>query len=141
MAIFWAALGVGSAGAIIYGIRRHQPARSGPWLLLAGAIVASATGDVLTALNRPRIADICFYAMMVLVACSLLQLTRIGTILVDRARLIDLLAFACSAMLVAWVFVIGDASRIGELYGAYAMGALLLLAVVVRLMVAAGWRL
>ena len=137
-AIEWIVLGIGSAAAIFYGVRRHRPARTGPWLLLAGAIVASAAGDVLTALNRPGVADVCFYAMFVLVACSLLQLTRVGAILVDRARLIDLLAFACSTLLVVWVFVIGDAGQIGNISGAYVIGALLLLAVVARVLVAVG---
>nr|WP_308128954.1 PAS domain S-box protein [Actinoplanes polyasparticus] len=137
-AIEWAVLGIGSAAAIVYGVRRHRPARIGPWLLLAGAIVASTAGDVLTALNRPAVADVCFYVMFVLVACALLRLTRVGAILVDRARLIDLLAFACSALLVVWVFVIGDAGRIGNISGAYVIGALLLLAVVVRVLVAVG---
>ncbi|XVU27746.1 PAS domain S-box protein [Actinoplanes sp. CA-054009] len=137
-AIEWIVLGAGSAAAILYGIRRHRPARVGPWLLLAGAIVASAAGDVLTALDRPGAADLCFYAMFVLVAGSLLQLTRVGAVLVDRARLIDLLAFACSALLVVWVFVVGDLGRIGSVSGAYVIGALLLLAVVARVQVAAG---
>ncbi|MFI6070111.1 PAS domain S-box protein [Actinoplanes sp. NPDC051343] len=137
-ALEWIVLGIGSAGAIVYGVRRHRPARTGPWLLLAGAIVASAAGDVLTALNRPGVADFCFYAMIVLVAGSLLQLTRVGAILVDRARLIDLLAFACSTLLVVSVFVVGDAGRIGNVSGAYVIGALLLLAVVARLLVAVG---
>ncbi|GIF00741.1 PAS domain-containing protein [Paractinoplanes rishiriensis] len=137
-AIEWAVLGFGSAAAIAYGVRRHRPARIGPWLLLAGAIVASTAGDVLTALGRPGVADVCFYAMFVLVACGLLQLTRIGAILVDRARLIDLLALGCSTLLVVWVFVVGDAGRIGQISGAYVIGALLLLAVVARVLVAVG---
>ncbi|WP_433367146.1 PAS domain-containing protein [Actinoplanes sp. CA-142083] len=137
-AIEWIVLGIGSAAAIVYGVRRHRPARIGPWLLLAGAIVASGAGDVLTALDRPGVANFCFYAMFVLVACSLLQLTRVGAILVDRARLIDLLAFGCSTLLVIWVFVIGDAGQIGETSGAYVIGALLLLAVVARVLIAVG---
>ncbi|MEV4704192.1 PAS domain-containing protein [Actinoplanes sp. NPDC049316] len=137
-ALEWIVLGIGSAAAIVYGVRRHRPARTGPWLLLAGAIVASAAGDVTTALNRPGVADVCFYVMIALIAWSLLQLTRVGAILVDRARLIDLLAFACSTLLVVWVFVIGDAGRIGDVSGAYVIGALLLLAVVARLLVAVG---
>ena len=137
-AIEWIVLGSGSAAAILYGARRHRPARIGPWLLLAGAIVASAAGDVSTALNRPDVADVCFYAMFVLVACALLQLTRIGAVLVDRARLIDLLAFGCSALLVVWVLVLGDAGRMGDVAGAYVIGALLLVAVVVRVLVAVG---
>lgn len=137
-ALEWIVLGIGSASAIVYGVRRHRPARTGPWLLLAGAIVASAAGDVLTALDRIDLADLCFYAMFVLVACSLLQLTRVGAILEDRARLIDLLAFACSTLLVIWVFVLGDARRIGNVSGAYVIGAVLLLAVVSRVLVAVG---
>ncbi|MGK5683899.1 PAS domain-containing protein [Actinoplanes sp. URMC 104] len=137
-AIEWIVLGTGSAAAIVYGVRRHRPARTGPWLLLAGAIVASAAGDVLTALGRPDVANVCFYVMFVLVACGLLQLTRAGAILVDRARLIDLLAFACSTLLVIWVSVVGDAGWMGDISGAYVIGALLLLAVVVRLLVAVG---
>ena len=133
----WVLLGTGSAAAIVRGVRRHRPARIGPWLLLAGSIVASAAGDVLIALGHPGVAEVCFYAMFVLVACSLLQLTRGGAILVDRARLIDLLAFACSTLLVIWVFVIGDGGQIGPISAAYVIGALLLVAVAVRLLVAA----
>jgi PAS domain S-box-containing protein len=137
-AIEWIVLGSGSAAAIVYGVRRHRPARVAPWLLLAGAIVASAAGDVLTALDRADVAALCFYLMFVLVAASLLQLTRVGAVLVDRARLIDLLAFACSTLLVVWVFAVGEASRIGGVSGAYVIGALLLLAVVTRVLIAAG---
>ncbi|MCO8269789.1 PAS domain-containing protein [Actinoplanes sp. TRM 88003] len=137
-AIEWIVLGIGSATAVVYGVRRHRPARTGPWLLLGGAVVASAGGDVLTALGWPGPAEICFYVMFVLVAASLLQFTRAGAILVDRARLIDLLAFACSTLLVAWVYVVGDAGQIGDISGAYVIGALLLLAVVARVLVAVG---
>ncbi|WP_306209753.1 PAS domain-containing protein [Actinoplanes sp. RD1] len=137
-ALAWMVLGGGSAAAIVSGVRRHRPARSGPWFLLAGAVTASAAGDVLTALGRPGAAEVCFYAMFVPVAWSLLQLTRAGAILVDRARLIDLSAFACSTLLVIWVFVIGDAGRIGDVSGAYVIGALLLVAIVTRLLIAVG---
>ncbi len=136
-AIGWVVLGTASATAIVCGIRRHRPARIGAWLLLAGAVVASASGDVLLALRLPAVADLCFYAMFVLVACALLQFTRGGAVLVDRARLIDLLAFGCSALLVLWVFVIGGRGRIGDIPAAYVIGALLLVAVAVRLLMAA----
>ncbi|PRY21360.1 PAS domain-containing protein [Pseudosporangium ferrugineum] len=137
-ALEWIVLGFGSAAAIVYGVRRHRPGRVGPWLLLAGAIVASTAGDVLTALGRPGAAEVCFYVMFVPVAWCLLLLTRVGAILVDRARLIDLLALACSALLVLWVIVAGDGGRIGNVSGAYVIGALLLLAAVGRVLVAVG---
>ncbi len=136
-ALWWIVLGAGSTTAIVYGVRRHRPARIGPWLLLAGAVATGAAGDVLLALKLPSAAHISFTAMVVLIACALLQLTRGGAILVDRARLIDLLAFLCSTLLVVWVFVVGDFGRIGAIPAAYAIGALLLVAVTARLLVAA----
>jgi PAS domain S-box-containing protein len=137
MALAWMLLGVGSVSAILYGVRRHRPARKGPWLLLAGSISASAIGDVFYALGLRAVADIFFYAMFVLVAWCLLQLTRGGALLVDRARLIDLLAFLCATLLVLWVFVIGGGGRFGSVSAAYVIGALLLVAVAARLLAAA----
>lgn len=137
MALAWVALGLTSVSAILYGVRRHRPARVGPWLLLAASISASATGDVCYALGVRPVADLFYYAMFVLVACSLLQLTRGGALLVDRARLIDLLAFVCATLLVVWVFIIGGDGRFGSVTGAYVIGALLLVTVAARLLAAA----
>lgn len=136
--IEWILFGLAGAGAIIVGVYRHRPARIGPWLLLAGAVVMLAAGDVFFELGEFGIADVCYYAMFVLVGGSLLQLTRGGAILVDRARLIDLLAFAGSTLLVIWVFVIGDGAHFGQVSAAHVLGALLLLGVAVRLWFAAG---
>ena len=116
-AIEWILLGAGSAAAIVFGVSRYRPARIGPWLLLAGSVVTLAVGDVFYANGARGVADICYYGMFVLVASSLLQLTRGGAILVDRARLLDMLAFACSALLVIWVFVIGSSGQIGQHLG------------------------
>ena len=137
-ALEWIVLGIGSAGAIVYGVMRYRPARVGPWLLLAASIIALAVGDVLYATHHDSLADLCYYAMFVLVACGLIQLTRGGAILMDRARLLDLLAFACSMLLVVWVFVIGDQGRIGVISPADIIGDLLLVAVAVRLHMATG---
>src|SRR3712207_6201224 len=125
MALMWLLLGTGSATAILYGVRRHRPARVGPWRLLAGSIMASTVGDVLYALGLRSLADVSFYVMFVLVALSLLQLTRGGALLVDRARLIDLLAFVCATLLVVWVFLISGDAQIGGISAAYVIGALL----------------
>jgi PAS domain S-box-containing protein len=137
-ALEWILLGAGSAGAIVTGVLRHRPARTGPWLLLAGAIVSLATGDVFYALDMRWMANLCYYALFVLVASSLLQLTRGGAILVDRARLIDLLSFACATLLVIWVFLIGGNGQIGHVSAADVMGSLLLTGVAARLRVATG---
>lgn len=137
-AIEWILLGAGSAAAIVFGVSRYRPARIGPWLLLAGSIVTLAVGDVFYANGFRDIADVCYYGMFVLVASSLLQLTRGGAILVDRARLLDMLAFACSTLLLIWVFVIGSSGQIGSISAADVIGDLLLIGVAARLLVAAG---
>jgi PAS domain S-box-containing protein len=137
-AIEWILLGSGSTAAIIVGVRRHRPHRAGPWLLLAAAIASLAIGDVCYAFDAQNSADLCYLAMFALVALSLLQLTRGGTLLVDRARLIDLLASACAVLLVVWVFVIGGSGQFGSISAADVIGDLLLLGVASRLIMAAG---
>ena len=67
-----------------------------------------------------------------------MQFTRGGSLLVDRARLIDLLACACSTLLVVWVFVDRRRGQLGKISAADVIGDLLLIAVAVRLVVAAG---
>ncbi|GIE82647.1 hypothetical protein Aph02nite_85970 [Actinoplanes philippinensis] len=135
-AIEWILLGSGSVGAILWGVHRHRPARRAPWLLLAGAVATLAIGDVFYAYQRMAVADTAYLAMFALVALSLLQFTRGGALLVDRARLIDLVAFACSGMLVVWVFVISVDSRFDLVSPADVIGDLLLLGVAVRLVAA-----
>jgi PAS domain S-box-containing protein len=137
-ALEWILLGAGGAAAVLYGVHRHRPARIGPWILLAGAIVALAVGDVHLALGLSGAAEAFYYGMFVLVACGLLQFTRGGAILVDRARLIDLLAFTCAALLVIWVFVIGGRSEIANVAAVDVIGDLLLIGVAARLRIAAG---
>ncbi|HEX9998876.1 MAG TPA: PAS domain-containing protein [Actinoplanes sp.] len=132
-AIEWILLGAGSCVAIIVGLRLHRPARTGPWLLIAGAITAFALGDVFYAFESWAIAEAFYLANFALIAGALVQLTRGGSVLVDRARLIDLLAFGCSALLVLWIFVIGGRGQIGNVSAADVLGDLVLLGVAVRL--------
>ena len=62
-------------------------------------------------MDRMALADTAYLVMFALVALSLLQFTRGGALLVDRARLIDLVAFTCAALLVVWVFVVSSGGR------------------------------
>jgi PAS domain S-box-containing protein len=137
-AIEWILLGTASTTAIIVGVWWHRPARIGPWLLLAASVASLAIGDVFYALDQQTTADLWYLAVFVLVALSLVQLTRGGALLVDRARLIDLLAFTCSTLLVVWVFVIGSSGMIGKVSAADVIGDLLLIGVASRLIAAAG---
>ncbi|MBB2942025.1 PAS domain S-box-containing protein [Actinoplanes lutulentus] len=135
-AIEWILLGAGSVAAILYGVRRHRPARKAPWLLLAGAVATLSAGDVFYAYRRMDLAEVCYLAMFALVVVCLLQFTRDGSMLADRARLIDLVAFSCSTLLVVWVFVIGSAGQMGAVNAADVIGDLLLTGVSVRLVLA-----
>ncbi|MCA2217862.1 PAS domain S-box protein [Jidongwangia harbinensis] len=135
-AIEWILFGTVSAVAILVGVHRYRPARTGPWLLLGGAVGTLAAGDVFYATGESTGADLCYYAMFVLVVSSMLQFTRSGAILVDRARLIDILAFACATMLVVWVFVIGDGGQLGRISAADVIGDLLMVGVGARLTLA-----
>ena len=138
-AIEWILLGAASAAAVVIGIRRHRPARARPWWLLGASLASLAIGDVFYALHQSTAADLSYTAMFLLVALGLFQLTRGGAVLVDRARLIDLAAFTCSALLVVWVFVLGKSGMLGRIPASDVMGDLLLVGVSGRLIVAA-WR-
>jgi PAS domain S-box-containing protein len=129
-------IGALSAAAVVVGVHRHRPLRSGPWWLLAASIVAMAIGDVAYALGVGAFADVAYLAMFPLVTVSLLQLTRGGAVLVDRARLLDLLAFACAVLLVVWVFVVG--ADVGPASAADIIGDLLLVGVAARLAAGTG---
>lgn len=137
-AIEWIHLGAVSVAAIILGVCRHRPARIGPWLLLAASVSSLAVGDVFSTLDNRFAADLCYLAMFGFVALALLQLTRGGAILIDRARVIDLVAAACAVLLVVQVFMIGGNGRFGEISAADVMGGLLLVGVSARL-IAASW--
>jgi PAS domain S-box-containing protein len=137
-AIEWIVLGAVSATSIILGVRWHRPARVGPWLLLAASVVSLALGDVFYALHDGITAELWYLSVFVLVSLSLIQLTSGGALLVDRARLIDMLAFACAALLVIWVFVIGVRGMIDNISADDVIGDLLLIAVAGRLIAAAG---
>jgi PAS domain S-box-containing protein len=137
-AIEWILLGTAGCAAIIGGVWWHRPARVGPWLLTAGAVASLGAGDIFYAYDATDAAEYCYLAMFVLVAGGLLQFTRGGSLLVDRARLLDLLAFTCSTLLVVWVFVIGSVGGGSPISAADVIGDLLLIGVAVRLMTAAG---
>jgi len=138
-AIEWILLGAASAAAVVMGVRRHRPARVKPWLLLAASLASLAIGDVFYALRQSTASDVAYTAMFLLVALGLLQLTRGGAVLADRARLIDLVAFTCSALLVVWVCVLRNNGMLGQVSASDVIGDLLLVGVSGRLIVAA-WR-
>ncbi|WP_232234581.1 PAS domain-containing protein [Actinoplanes sp. N902-109] len=119
-------------------MHRHRPARLGPWVLIAASVGCLAIGDVFYAFGQFGIADVSYLSMFVTVGLALLRLTQGGTLLMTRARLIDLLAGACSVLLVVWVFMLGTSDRLGNISATDVLGALLLIGVAGRL-IAATW--
>jgi PAS domain S-box-containing protein len=138
-AIEWILLGAASAASVVVGVYRNHPARIMPWVLLGASLVSIAVGDVFYAFGLHTASDLCYTVMFLLVALCLIKLTRGGTVLVDRARLIDVVAFSCSALLVVWVFVVGRSAMLREISAANVLGDLLLVGVSARLIIAA-WR-
>lgn len=139
-AIEWIVLGSASCLAIIVGIRRHRPSRIGPWLLIAASLASMGVGDIFYAVGADGAAEALYLSMFLLVAAALLLFTRFGSLLGDRARLIDLLAASCTTLLVVWVFLIGDQKTVGKISAADVIGDLVLVAVAARLVLAAGGR-
>jgi PAS domain S-box-containing protein len=145
-AVGWPLVGLLSACAVGYGVRRNRPARAVPWWLLAGAVMAGATGDALFTLGGSAgvVSDVIYLAMFPLVAACLVGLTRASVVLRDRSRLLGALMFTCAVALPVWVLVVSPLLRVptlptGEksMIAAYLLGDLLILVTAGRLLLAA----
>jgi PAS domain S-box-containing protein len=145
----WALIGALSTAAIAFGTWWHAPPRRAAWWLLGGAVLAMTLGDAIFGASitgagdtAPAIADVLYFAMFPLLTAGLLMLTRAGGVLRDRSRLLDLLAFGCSAALAAWAFLIGPtlgsalSTDEKSTLAAYTIGDLLILVVATRLLIA-----
>ncbi|MFI5910015.1 PAS domain-containing protein [Dactylosporangium sp. NPDC051541] len=152
--VVWAAIGLASAGAIVHGIMRYRPPRSGPWWALAAALIAMMVGDFIYGLISdaqsaggpaapPALAELAYLLMFPIVAVALVGLTRAGTFLDDRTRLLDLLALGSAALLAAWVFIasprMADGMSAAEwsTQAAFTLGDVIVIVVTVRLVSAA----
>jgi diguanylate cyclase (GGDEF)-like protein/PAS domain S-box-containing protein len=144
----WAAIGLTSAGGVLYGVRRHRPRRRLPWLLLAAAIVAFNCGDIVyTTLagtgSFVTLADGIYLAVSApLLTVGVLLLAR-SVASRDRANLLDTLTLSVGAGLLAWIFLISPYVESPDLTGfqksvtvAYPLYDVLILATLVRLLVA-----
>ncbi|MFY1634051.1 putative bifunctional diguanylate cyclase/phosphodiesterase [Solwaraspora sp. WMMB335] len=137
----WPGLGMASAGAIVFGIRHYRPKRAVAWWCLAAAVVALAAGDTVYAVfPGSAVTELCYLTVFVLTATGLFILTQGARVIGDRARLLDVLTFLCTAALLAWIFIIGPyitapglSTVDRSLLAAYALGDLLILAVMIRL--------
>jgi diguanylate cyclase (GGDEF)-like protein/PAS domain S-box-containing protein len=149
----WALLGCSSAAAIVYGVRVHQPSRRLPWYLLAAALVVFVSGDTIyyaqMALYRaapfPGPSDVLYLLMYPLLAAAFALFIRARSGNRNRAALLDALVPTVSLGLLSWVFMIGPYTRVTDLTllekavsVAYPLGDVLALAMLLRLLTAAG---
>jgi diguanylate cyclase (GGDEF)-like protein/PAS domain S-box-containing protein len=147
--LLWAAVGVSSTIAIVYGVVRHRPRRRLPWSLLAAGIAVFTAGDLVfnaaagtSSQSTPFMADVLYLLVFPLVAAGYWGFTRSSTTIRDRSGLLDLLVFVSAGALLFWVLFVGPhvtgASRDPSdksVAAAYALGNLLVLATTLRLLV------
>ncbi len=147
--VVWAAIGVSSTAAVLVGMRVHQTRHRIPWLLLAAALLAFTTGDVIyDVLTKflgqknpyPSVADIFYLAMYPLMGASFLVFRRLRTAGRDFGRLLDALTLTVGLTLLSWIFLMvpylrdpGYSAFAKGVSVAYPLGDVLILATLARL--------
>ena len=139
--------------AILVAIGLHRPRNATAWLLLAGGLTLTTTGDwTWVVLDRvfgidpfPSVADAFYLAGMGTVAASMWLLIRGRLPEGDRAGLLDALIVTVSAGLLTWVLLLDPVvSATGQSTGelavalAYPLIDILLLGLLVRLVLVPG---
>ena len=150
------ALGASAALAIIWGARRNLERGRLPWYLFAAGQLLFVTGDVLAynyerlfgrEVTFPSVADPFYLAVYPCVVAGLLILIHRRHPLRDRASLIDSMIVTIGVATLSWVYLMApyaydDALSLETklISVAYPLMDLLVLAVAIRLAVAAGSR-
>ena len=142
-----------AAIAVLFGIRRNRPASALPWLLLAFGLALTSIGDwiwvvmdvVMGIEVYPSIADAAYLSGQALIVFAIVLLARGRVPGGDRAGIIDALIVAVGVGLVSWTFLmaplVADPLSSGLEIGvslAYPLVDLLLIAVLVRVLLAPG---
>lgn len=136
----------GSIGAFVHGLRRHG-CISLPWLFILAGWLSFALGDLLFSLYDhvfdtspfPSMADVFYLAGYPLLAAGFASLVRRSRHDGDRIALIDASIVIVPSAVAAWIYLIEPYSSTGAsmteraVSGAYPLGDLLLLAVMLRL--------
>src|SRR5437868_11340165 len=154
---WFVAVGLGSAGAIVAGVRRHRPPGAVAWLFFAAGIALNALGTFVEAYITlvqhaeapfPSVADAFYYALYPALAIGLALLIRRRSVGRDGLALLDALTLAVGLSLMAWVYLIrpslGDDSLtpLGHVLDvAYPLGDVVLLTLMARLLRGAGDRI
>jgi diguanylate cyclase (GGDEF)-like protein/PAS domain S-box-containing protein len=113
--VLWSAIGVLSAAAMAYGVRRNRPRRSLPWWLLTASVLGFAAGDttynlLTTVLGRaevfPSAADVFYLVTCVLQNAGVILLARVVTGGRDRTNVLDSLVLTLGIGVLYWIFLI-----------------------------------
>ena len=154
--ILYQATGIVSVVAVLVGVRRNRPASTRPWILLALGIAAWVIGDGIwnsyeLVLHRvapwPSTADYIYLVGPVLMAFGLTGMLRRRGTPRDVEGALDALIIAAGTGALSWAFFMAPYAADASLNGvsqavavAYPLTDVLLLAVVVRLLLAPGNR-
>jgi diguanylate cyclase (GGDEF)-like protein/PAS domain S-box-containing protein len=149
-------IGLSPVLAIITGIRRHRPASSLPWTLLAAGSALFWLGDLYTysyphllgaEVPFPSPGDALYVAMYPVMMAGLMLLVRRRRAGADRSGLVDGLILTVGLSLPAWIALMApylhqdDLSLVGKAVSvAYPIGDVILIGAAVRLALDAGRR-
>ena len=153
---FYNVIGASCPVAIVLGVRIHKPASRFPWYAFALGQTLFIVGDVFAynyrtlfgeGLPFPSIADGFYNAFYPLIIVGVLVLTRQRYVLPDRASLIDAAIVSVSLGALSWIYLMAPWAHDPSLSFwakivslAYPVMDVLVLGVVVRLAVGAGYR-
>src|ERR1700761_4289932 len=146
----WGLISLSGVTAMVAGLLRNQPARKAPWVLLAAALTAFASGQVSfliaaqlrVTLPFPSFADVLYLSSYPLEAAGLLIFIYCRTPEDgDRRSLVDALTLTAGLALLSYTFLIRPYVHNPELSGlqkfvavAYPLGDVLMLALLARLL-------
>jgi two-component system cell cycle response regulator len=152
--LWYTAISVSGAVALVLGVRRHRPLRRLPWYLLAGGQALYASADFCFYLMRsvygldqyPSYDDLLYLASYPMLTAGLVAFVRARTPSWDLPALLDSLIVTIVAALLLWVYVVSEvaAAEDGMLARsvsiAYPSMDLLLITVALRLAMGPGAR-
>jgi diguanylate cyclase (GGDEF)-like protein/PAS domain S-box-containing protein len=113
--VLWSAIGVLSAAAMAFGVRRNRPRRYLPWCLLAAGTLTFAAGDttynLLTTVLRqqdafPSVADVFYLVTCVLQNVGMILLARAMTAGRERTNVVDSVILTLGIGVLYWIFLI-----------------------------------
>jgi diguanylate cyclase (GGDEF)-like protein len=153
--VLYTVISYGCVAMFVVGVRRHRPASSQCWWLVAAGIAVWASADLLWAIYTwvlrispfPSPADVLYLISYVLIAWGFGSFVRVRRGDSDREGFTDAAIFTVGCGLISWVLLMGPGlESAGEspiarvLAAAYPLGDVLMLALLVRLLTTSGAR-